>query len=378
MGPVASTDVADVASLVRCWHDGVTALDDDALIAFAGEFARLRAGVDALWVELAGVIDTRGVSSRMGARTAADWLAALSGERRGAVRRDVELAAALDEAPVVAAAMREGLSKAKAIELVEAAALPVETQHALISAAASQPVEQVAAAVRRARLQHGATEPPVEVTATLTRHGDRVCLEATMDLAGGEAVEIALDSIAHQLSTDIPYRCRRGHALVAMARYWLDHSPDAPTTRVGRPHLMVNIDLATLEARTGGTATLGSGAVITGAQARQLACDANVTRLITGPRSEPLDVGTTTRTIPAGIAKAVTARDRHCRFEGCHAPPWNCDIHHRQPWAQGGPTTVDNLGLVCWYHHHELHRRGPNLLEVTDDGRWRLPRAGAT
>ena len=137
---------------------------------------------------------------------------------------------------------------------------------------------------------------------------------------------------------------------------------------------MVFVELDTLESTRRRFATLGSGAVIGGDQARRLLCDANITRVITKGRSAILDVGMTSREPPVGLAKAVIARDRHCRFVDCHAPPWMCDIHHAQPWTKHGPTALDNLGLVlCWFHHDELHRRGPHLLTVQADGRWVLP-----
>jgi hypothetical protein len=156
-----------------------------------------------------------------------------------------------------------------------------------------------------------------------------------------------------------------------LARYFLDHQ-DAVTGRVGRPHVVVLVDLEVLEARVGGSATLTSGTIICGDAARRLAEDANIARVVTKGRSEPLDVGRTTRSVPPAIAKAVIARDRHCRFDDCTAPPWACDVHHRQPWASGGPTSVDNTGLLCWFHHELVHRAGTDRLTTTSSGRWTL------
>jgi len=174
------------------------------------------------------------------------------------------------------------------------------------------------------------------------------------------------------LPAEMPYSERRAHALVGLARYFLEHQADVPAGRLGRPHIVVLVDLETLEGRTGGSATMTSGAVITGDQARRLAEDANVSRVITKGASEPLDVGRATRSIPPAIAKAVIARDRHCRYVGCAAPPWACDVHHREPWARGGPTAVHNLGLLCWHHHEHVHRRGADHLVTTPTGRWTL------
>jgi hypothetical protein len=127
-----------------------------------------------------------------------------------------------------------------------------------------------------------------------------------------------------------------------------------------------------LEARTGGQARLLSGAVISGDEARRLASDASVSRVITRGRSEVLDVGRATRSVSPAMAKAVIVRDGHCRWEGCESPPTLCEVHHRVPWANRGPTDRSNLGLLCWHHHKLVHRAGPHLVTETVDGRWQL------
>jgi hypothetical protein len=236
------------------------------------------------------------------------------------------------------------------------------------------PVEQVAASVRRARLDHGVDDPPLTPSLAIIRSKDRARLEATVGLVDAEIIEVAVHTAAEALNlpAETTTAERRARGLVALARHFLDHAAQPATSRVGRPHVVVLVDLEVLEARAGGAATLASGTVITGDEARRLAMDANITRIITKGRSEPLDVGRSTRTVPPGLAKAVIARDHHCKFEGCTAPPWACDVHHRQPWAAGGLTSLINLGLLCWYHHELVHRLGPDRVVETSDGRWRI------
>jgi Domain of unknown function (DUF222)/HNH endonuclease len=75
--------------------------------------------------------------------------------------------------------------------------------------------------------------------------------------------------------------------------------------------------------------------------------------------SLPLDIGAATDTIPAHLRRAVTLRDRHCRFPGCEQPPAACDIHHIIHRDDGGPTSLDNLLMLCRFHHHiAIHRWG--------------------
>ena len=82
-----------------------------------------------------------------------------------------------------------------------------------------------------------------------------------------------------------------------------------------------------------------------------------------------LDVGRKTRTIPAAIRRALTARDRRCRFPGCDA--YHCDAHHVRHWADGGATRLDNLLLVCRHHHRAVHEEGFTV-ELGDDGEARF------
>jgi hypothetical protein len=75
--------------------------------------------------------------------------------------------------------------------------------------------------------------------------------------------------------------------------------------------------------------------------------------------SLPLDTGTATDQIPPHLRRAVIARDRHCAFAGCTQPPAACQAHHIIPRAEGGPTALPNLLLLCTFHHLvAIHRWG--------------------
>ncbi|MGQ0616333.1 MAG: DUF222 domain-containing protein, partial [Acidimicrobiia bacterium] len=164
--------------------------------------------------------------------------------------------------------------------------------------------------------------------------------------------------------------CRRADALVDVCRWYLEHH-DQPVGSRHRPHLNVIVDYDDLLARRPGL--LAHGPVLDGASVRRLACDAGINRVITAGRSTILDYGTTTHTIPAPLFNALVLRDRHCRFPGCDRPSTWCDGHHIWHWADGGPTRLDNLVLLCRRHHHRIHRQPgwhlkllpDNTLEVT-------------
>ena len=90
--------------------------------------------------------------------------------------------------------------------------------------------------------------------------------------------------------------------------------------------------------------------------ALRLSCDAEITRLVLGPDSQPLNIGRTTRTIPAHLRTALNVRDRGCIIcpPGERPPGW-CHAHHIQHWAHGGETGIHNLALLCHRHHRDLH-----------------------
>jgi hypothetical protein len=99
--------------------------------------------------------------------------------------------------------------------------------------------------------------------------------------------------------------------------------------------------------------------------AERLLCDCALGRVVTS-RSQPLDLGRRTRTVPNRLRRAVVLRDEHCQFPGCRAPASWCDAHHLVWWTRGGPTDLDNLALLCRRHHVAVHEggwkleRGPN------------------
>jgi Domain of unknown function (DUF222) len=88
---------------------------------------------------------------------------------------------------------------------------------------------------------------------------------------------------------------------------------------------------------------------------------------LAGP-SLPLDIGYS-ETIPAGIRNAVTLRDRHCQWAGrCDQPAEACQVHHTKHKANGGPTSVKDCVLLCWFHHQVVIHRWGWTLVLNPDG----------
>jgi hypothetical protein len=146
---------------------------------------------------------------------------------------------------------------------------------------------------------------------------------------------------------------RRADALGEICRAYLDRS-DRPVVAGQRPHVVLTVPLGVLRGAPG-TAELGRDSFVSPETARRLACDASVSRVIAGGSSEPLEVGRRTPVVPAGLRRAVAVRDGGCRFPGCDRPEAWCDAHHVVHWADGGPTELSNLLLLCRPHHRAIH-----------------------
>jgi hypothetical protein len=90
----------------------------------------------------------------------------------------------------------------------------------------------------------------------------------------------------------------------------------------------------------------------------RILCDCKVSRILTDGPGQVIDVGRATGTVGKALWNALVARDRHCTDEsGCTRGPADCEAHHIVHWSKGGPTTLDNLKLLCWEHHRQQHIR---------------------
>ncbi len=145
---------------------------------------------------------------------------------------------------------------------------------------------------------------------------------------------------------------RRLDAVVQVMAHWLDCQAPVDARRPGA-HLNV-VTAATTLAGAPGAAMLDWGGVISAESTRRLACDATITPVVVGPLGQVLDVGRRTRVVTAAIWAALAVRDGGCAFPGCDTPPTRCDAHHVVHWADGGPTALTNLVLLCHHHHQRV------------------------
>ncbi len=146
---------------------------------------------------------------------------------------------------------------------------------------------------------------------------------------------------------------------------------DADATR--RPHgqhttVVVHLDLDKHGEKP--VAALHLGPVLTDDERRYLTCDATC-EVWFERHGQPIGAGRAARTVNRRLRRALEHRDRCCAVPGCGATR-GLHAHHLKHWEDGGPTDLDNMVLLCPYHHRLHHRGGITItgpahqLRVTD------------
>ncbi|WP_158647400.1 HNH endonuclease signature motif containing protein [Actinoplanes sp. ATCC 53533] len=117
-----------------------------------------------------------------------------------------------------------------------------------------------------------------------------------------------------------------------------------------------------------GPGWLDTGAPISPAEARRMACDARILPAVLGGDGHVLDLGRTRRLFTGPLRRALILRDRGCVFPGCDRPARWAEGHHLVSWADGGTTTLTNACLICRLHHRLLHNNSGWQARLGPDG----------
>jgi Domain of unknown function (DUF222)/HNH endonuclease len=349
------------------------------------DFAELQRAVELLELERLrrlAEIERRRLFERDGHLSAAAWLTTRFRMGWGTARTDARLARALGSMPATVRAAEAGdlsLSAAKVLvgahEAEHEAFKAVEDQ--LVKAARNHSVSDLARVVSwwRQRVERD-RDPGGEESIRAQRrlHASvsfqgMVRVDGDLDPETGKSLLTALravmDTEARSGRPDdrLPAQ-RRADALGEICRAWLEMA-ERPSVAGERPHLTVTVDSKALASEEPGE--LDHVGVAEGSLTRRLACDAAVLRVVLAAGSQPLDIGRRTPVVPPAIRRAVIVRDRGCAFPGCDRPQSWCDAHHVVHWADGGPTSVANLLLLCRPHHRMVHERGRFTLSLEGD-----------
>jgi 5-methylcytosine-specific restriction endonuclease McrA len=351
-----------------------------ALDRLGDEIAELSAHVEAATARLLALIrefDARG-GWNTGFRSCAAWLSWRVGLNLGAAREKVRVARALGTLPLLAQALARGeLSYAKVRALTRVAT--PETEERLLG------VGRAGTAAHVERIVRGwcRVDRRAEARETKRQHASRALHvyadeDGTVVIRGRLAPEVgallvralaaARETLYQQgrrqqkanladATAVAPSRAQQqADALALLAETALRHEldPGAPGERY---QVVVHVDAPVLaDPDQPGQSVLEGGARVSAETSRRLACDASRVVMRHDPEGRVVEIGARTRTIPPALRRALHHRDRGCRFPGCGLPLG--EGHHVRHWAQGGPTTLSNLALLCRRHHRAVHEEG--------------------
>ncbi|HYJ23773.1 MAG TPA: DUF222 domain-containing protein [Acidimicrobiia bacterium] len=302
-----------------------------------------------------------------GARTLPEWVSARFGLRHSTAAQLVRVARRLQDLPRLREMFATGELSLDQTDAISKLVSP-ETEEAVIEECLGLSNAALDRAARRANPPSTAEEREAWrerwLSIQYTLDGIRAHMNA--DLPGVEMslVESAIRERADRMPPNPdsgifdPYPQRMADGLVELSTTTGDEHASGPT------QIVVHADLdALIESSETGVAEVQGGPVIANETARRLSCDPLVECAVYD-HTKVLGIGRRSRLIPAWLRHQLWHRDGGCQFPGCGTRNF-VQAHHRTHWADGGPTDLDNLILLCGYHHRFLHEHG---WVIEDDG----------
>ncbi len=328
------------------------------------EYLNLRAEIDRLEAQAAGVLarcDTDRPWQADGYASTTAWLTHRARMRRGRARRLVIEARALAEMPDTAKAYTTGgLSTDQAAELIRVRnALPDEFpayEQTLVGAARNLGWVADLRTACDYWQQAVADPPPVDLVSqraarylhvSQTFEG-MVKLDGLLDPDTGSKLLEKLEAAVPPPDGDRSAPQRRADTLVDLVLGYSTAPSSTVLVHLDHKQRVPDFDFA----------TTSRGHLLSQSSIDRTLCDAQIERILHGPDSRILDHGRAVRIISPAMKRALIARDRHCRFPGCQRPPWWTEGHHIEHWKHGGSTSMENLILLCRYHHSLVHEHG--------------------
>jgi hypothetical protein len=144
------------------------------------------------------------------------------------------------------------------------------------------------------------------------------------------------------------------------------------TTAAGSP-ATVHISMTAEQFHTGtGHVTTSYGQQIQVRDAFRLLDQACIAWAVHNCKGGILSYGRTRRLASREQAEALLLRDGGCAFPSCDHPAEWCERHHVREWQHGGETSLDNLVLLCAYHHARFAQQGWQII-MRDRVPWFIP-----
>lgn len=190
--------------------------------------------------------------------------------------------------------------------------------------------------------------------------GRRLALQAELPAAAGAVVAQALDRLAATIpvmpgeGSSAFVAARRADALVALCSRRAADDPDPD-----RGTVVIHAQWNGLAAGTGGC-EMQDGPAVHPLTVQRMLCNARVQSVLEDGSGNVIRLGRMRREPSAWMLRQVRYRDRGCRFPGCGARAFT-EAHHIRWWRHGGRTDLDNLVLICSFHHRLVHEHGWSL-----------------
>ena len=354
---------------------GTNAAGDDPL---GDRIAALCAHINAATHRLLTLIRIYDEEGRwQGCRSCAHWLSWRTGISLGPAREKVRVARSLPSLPLISAALAKGeisYSKVRALTRIATADNEAEllsfAYHGTTSHVERMVREwrrldrsddcQATRAERRGLSLYLADDGNYEIRGRLSPEVGALllkALEATEDklyreqrAAGTEHETTGAQRRADALGLWLEERLQPRVQLVVHsfegAASPTEVVESAPVSAETSPAIMDGPSLVTEE-----------GSRVSAETSSRLCCDAEVVPIARDANGSVLDVGRRRRTVGRRLRKALDARDGGCRFPGCGSR-LRTHAHHITHWAHGGETAMDNLVLLCPFHHRMVHEGG--------------------
>ncbi|MEQ8516364.1 MAG: DUF222 domain-containing protein, partial [Chromatocurvus sp.] len=271
----------------------------------------------------------------------------------GAAREKVRVAHALADLPQMSEAFREGRLSYSKVRAMTRVATPENEDYLLMIArhGTASHMERLVRSYRRVgRIEAREQLSRRELTYYVDDDGSYV-IRGRLTPEQGERLVQALDIAAE----DVPFddeqtpAMRRADALEALAESYLT-TGTGDSSGGDRYTVHVHTRVEDLRAAEGADG-------VSAETPRRESCDCGVVHWLENERGQALDVGRRTRNISPAIRRALEHRDGGCSFPGCTTCR-HVDAHHVLHWADGGETKLDNLVLLCRYHHRLVHEGG--------------------
>jgi len=352
-----------------------------ALDRLGDEIAELSVHLEAATARLLDLIREFDIRAgwNNGFRSCAHWLSWRVGLDLGAAREKVRVARALGTLPRLARALGRGeLSYAKVRALTRVATPATEERLMEVGrAGTAEHVERIVRGWRRldrnAEAREAAQRHRCRALHVYRDHDGMVAVRGRLEPEVGELLIQALtaaretlyqrtyrtfaDADVGEVSAETPVvEQQQADALALLAETALHRGidPGAPGERY---QVVVHVDAPALaDPEAPGQSVLESGEHVSAETSRRLACDASRVVMQHAQNGRVVEVAARTRTIPPAVRRALHHRDRGCRFPGCGGRFGQG--HHIRHWAQGGPTTLSNLAMLCRRHHRAVHEEG--------------------